>query len=377
MHKMCTRLRRQHARNPALLPLSAIAAFLLISLLLFLLSARAPASPHHAATQTFLHASVLAHDNTQVDDGFAVAQAGITPPQPLSVRALAALRERLDGRVLVHDFEACITLRHMMKLVGEDREAGSRGGLGEADMDVDSYLAQLAQRVEEEEDTKRQQQQHEAAAAAASPQQSAQQDQAVTSEAEWRSKVEALQQQVRELQAQTLEAREAAAVDRSNAQDALSPPTRPVKRRRDDGGNDRRIKYSKIKQHPRGDAAAELDSQQQRVKALPVASELLPDVVVSPEEAIFEQQAAQQQAGQPAGIHPLPTTPTPVEAQPPDDESEEAVFVAGVQGGAAVTDAAEPAAEEAEEAEWGKRRWKKRWRDKERDRGKKQHDDDD
>jgi len=395
MHKLCNRLRRQHARNPAILPISAIAAFLLISLLLYLLSSPSTATPHHPSTTTFLHASVLARQSTSDDNGAAntpLQQAGITPSkpqQPLTVRALSALRAQLDTRILVHDFEACIIIRRMMALVGEDREAGRRSGTGEADVDVDTYLMQLRQRVDDELAKKKQQQQP-----VASTDDSSQQRMAAM-EDEWRSKVVALQEQVRELQVEVLEAKEAKAAPAAAGE--LDEGEGGVAggadgRRR--GVNNRRITFSKIKQLQGDTAQPQQQPQQLETQSLPQETHSLPDVAQSPEEAVLDKQAAQQQAGQPASTDdsqpPPPATPTqqsPAAAAaavergeagaPAVSEDEKAEFVAGIQGGARLRHEREKQ-EGEEEEELGKRKWKKRWRPKkEHSWDKKDHDDDD
>ena len=384
MHKLCNRLRRQHARNPALLPSSAIAAFLLISLLLYLLSSSSSTTPprHHPATTTFLRASISPR---QSDDGSPIEpfKAGITPPplaQPLSVRALSALRGQLDGRIVVHDFEACITIRRMMALVGEDREAGRRDGTGETDVDLDTYLAQLRRRVEEEDTQKREQmaaQQTVDSPAAESPSSEAIEQQMATMEEEWRGKVVALQEQVRELQAAVLQAKAAAAeadaasnLDDSNRVDGTDG------RRRADR---RRITFSKIQPaQPQSDAAVLSQPQSQSQPAAAAAGEPLPDVVKSPEEATLDKQTAQQQAGQSVidtdeqQQHPMAGIRA---AAASDRDEQQQVWVAGIQGGARTSE--KDAKVEKEEEEWGKHKWKKRWRTTEHGKGIKKHDDDD
>lgn len=382
MHKLCNRLRRQHVRNPALLPISAVAAFLLISLLLYLHSS-STTTPHHPSTTTLLHASFLARQPPLSDDTpFHPGVTPSTPPQPLTVRALAALRAQLDSRILVHDFEACIIIRRMMALVGEDREERRRSGTGEADVDLDTYLTQLSQRVDEEVAKKKQQQQQSPST------DDSQQQQMAAMEDEWRRKVVALQEQVRELQGEMLDAKEAkaaVAAGESDGENSRAGGAAGTRR----GPNNRRITFSKIKQTHNSDTADQ-QQQQQQPPPLPPVTDSLPHVAQSPEEATRDKQTAEQLNGQLASTDvsqpPTPATFTPqspaaavverggVGAQV-ESEGDEAVFVAGIQGGARLRD--KRAEVEEEEAEWGKKKWKKRWRQKEHGTDKKQHDDDD
>ena len=395
IQKLCHRLRRQHARNPALLPISAIATFLLISLLLYLLSSPTTATPHHSGATTFLHASVLARQG--LSDATGAFQPGITPPnppQPLSVRALSALRAQLDSRILVHDFEACIIVRRMMSLVGEDRETGRRDGTGEADLDLDSYLVQLRARVDEESNNKQQRVQAQLSQQQpVASREDSQQQQATAGEEEWRNKVMVLQEQVRELQGEVMKAKAAAAAGDNDSEDQGGRAGGADSRQRDNSNsndnNNRRITFSKIKQPSRSDAAS---LQQVDPQSAPLVTDSIPDIAQSPEEAIFERQAAQQQAGQagaitdeqqpPATITPTQQSPLRAAAAaaapggtPAASEAEEVVYVAGIQGGARLKDESSEQAEE--EKEWGKQKWKRRWRPKEHGKDKKEHDEDD
>ena len=396
VHKLCTKLRRQHARNPSLLPISAVAAFILISLVLYLLASPGTTNPRHLST-TFLHASVQPQQSPPADDTTTAAfQPGITPPtptQPLSVRALSALRAQLETRILVHDFEACITIRRMMALVGEDRETGRRRGTGEADVDLDAYLAQLRQRVDNDDSQKQQQQQQAAAQIAEAPlaqptqqqpppstDDGQQQQMAAGVEEEWRGKVVALQEQVRELQAEMMEAKIAAEA----ASEAADKVAMEGRRRGGNNNNSPRITFSKIKQQHHDDTATD---QPQPPTQLPLSIDPPTDVVHSPEEATLEKEKAQHDAGQPADGQqpPTPSAPTPQSlaaaaaggavGAPAGSDGDETVFVAGIQGGARLGE--QEAEQKEEEAEWGKQKRKNRWQKKQLGREKKKHDDDD
>ena len=189
---------------------------------------------------------------------------------------------------------------------------------------------------------------------------------------------------MRELQAEMIEARAAAAVAADESEDRAGVAGGPDGRRR--GVNrDRRIKFSKINQQ-RSDATDALQPQ-----SPPVAADPVPDVVQSPEEAALDKHTELLQAGQPASRDEQqpqsPATPTPQSpavaaaemgaavGAPGASEEDEPIFVAGIQGGARPQDIKAEQAEE--EAEWGKKKWKKRWRHKQPGTDKEERDDDD
>ena len=213
--KMYARLRRQHARNPALLPVLVVGSFLAISLFLYLVSAgpanaRPTASAKQQQQQLVPQANAAPMAQPPSPEPRAPSNAA-SPPQrgdvrppgsvddalssamPLASRALADLRRELDRKVGVQDFEECIVLRRMMHLVGEDREAGVN-----RDGDLGDYLRALRGRAE-------------AAPAPARPSQSQQSPEGVADvalESDHRQRMAALQEQIDALQQQLAHAQQ-------------------------------------------------------------------------------------------------------------------------------------------------------------------------
>ena len=159
LSKLFTRLRRQHSRNPILLPILVVGSVLAIFLFLYLVSSGPTATPHPSSPLSHPNAaSTPTPDSTDPPSLDSPHAAGIranpgdspatpyTPPSsslPLPSRALAELRRQLDACVLLMDFEGAIGLRKMMKMVGEDREKGlHREG------ELSEYIELLRQRVE-------------------------------------------------------------------------------------------------------------------------------------------------------------------------------------------------------------------------------------
>ena len=212
LQKLYARLRRQHSRNPVLLPVLAIGSLVAVSLFLYL----ATSGPTSLTRPSPLLSNPNAAAATPPTPSPSPSPLSPTPPSPtplrpqaagvmhapppdssslpLPSRALQELRHQLNARVLVQDYEAAITLRSMMQLVGEDREQGlhREGDLGQ-------YIDQLRERVVAAGGAGR------GGVKAPSPQvggAEAAGGAGAVAEAEWREKVAALEQRIEGLQAQ-------------------------------------------------------------------------------------------------------------------------------------------------------------------------------
>ena len=154
LHKLFVRIRRQHSRNPALLPLLLVGSFIAISLFLFFVFSGPPVPPRPSTSPSPPLTPSVQSTPPSDDDGPPIV-AGVrpgnprspppaTPSMPLWSQALTHLRGELERKVEVQDFEGAILLRDMMKLIGEDREGGlNREG------EVREYTQQLKERVTE------------------------------------------------------------------------------------------------------------------------------------------------------------------------------------------------------------------------------------